>query len=90
MIRSALTKSKATIKVIAPEQGVVHGWQGDAWGHYFPVDAQIGEVLGSDFDILILPGGERGALKRLRGKALDGIAVKAGDLGGEGAGHPVS
>jgi protease I len=62
-IQRALTKAKASIQTIAPEQGVVNGWQGDAWGHYFPVNAQIGEALGSDFDILVLPGGERSVTK---------------------------
>ena len=62
-IQRALIKAKATTKNIAPEQGVVNGWQGEGWGHYFPVDAQIGEALGSDFDILVLPGGERGVEK---------------------------
>ena len=62
-IQRALTKAKAVIKTIAPEQGVVNGWQGEGWGHYFPVDVQINEALGSDFDMLVVPGGERGAEK---------------------------
>ncbi|MBV8060328.1 MAG: DJ-1/PfpI family protein [Alphaproteobacteria bacterium] len=62
-IQRALLKEKANIKTIAPEQGVVNGWQGNGWGHYFPVDGQIGETLGSDFDMLVLPGGERATAK---------------------------
>ncbi len=62
-IQRALTKAKANVKTIAPEHGVVNGWQGAGWGHYFPVDAQINEALGSDFDMLVLPGGERGIAK---------------------------
>jgi protease I len=58
-IQRALTKVQASIKTIAPEQGVVNGWQGAGWGHYFPIDMQIGNALGSDFDMLVLPGGER-------------------------------
>ena len=41
----------------------MNSWHDSAWGHYFPVDRQIGEVLGSDFDMLVLPGGERAATK---------------------------
>jgi protease I len=41
----------------------VNGWQGEGWGHYFPVDVSIGEALGSDFDALVLPGGERAVAK---------------------------
>ena len=62
-VQRALTKAKATIRTIAPEQGVVNGWQGQGWGHYFPVDVQIGGALGSDFDMLVLPGGERSTAK---------------------------
>ena len=62
-IQRALIKVKATIKTIAPENGVVNGWQGAGWGHYFPIDGQIGETLGSDFDMLVLPGGERATAK---------------------------
>lgn len=62
-IQRALTKSQAVTRTIAPEQGVVNGWQGAGWGHYFPVDINISEALGSDFDILVVPGGERGIAK---------------------------
>jgi protease I len=62
-IQRALTKARATMKTIAPEQGVINGWQGEGWGHYFPVDISISEALGSDFDALVLPGGERATAK---------------------------
>lgn len=62
-IQRALTTVKAKFKTIAPENGVVNGWQKDHWGHYFPVDIQIGEALGSDFDFLVIPGGERAMTK---------------------------
>jgi protease I len=62
-IQRALTVAKAKFKTVAPEQGVVNGWQGDHWGHYFPVDAPINEALGSDFDFLVIPGGERAIAK---------------------------
>jgi protease I len=62
-IQRALTTVKAKFKTIAPEQGVVNGWQKDHWGHYFPVDANISEALGSDFDFLVIPGGERAMTK---------------------------
>ena len=41
----------------------MNGWQGTNWGHYFPVDISISEALGSDFDFLVIPGGERGTAK---------------------------
>ena len=76
----ALLKSGAKLKVISPEQGLVNGWHGKAWGHYFPVDEQITDVLAADYDMLILPGGERSVAKlkqnahtrRIVGSFLDG------------------
>ena len=62
-IQRALTGLKAKFKTVAPENGVVNGWQGDHWGHYFPVDANISEALGSDYDFLVIPGGERAMAK---------------------------
>jgi protease I len=62
-MQRALTKVKAPYKIVAPEQGLVNGWQDNAWGHYFTVDCVIGTVLGSDFDALVLIGGERGVAK---------------------------
>ncbi|MEJ0062975.1 MAG: DJ-1/PfpI family protein [Alphaproteobacteria bacterium] len=62
-MQRALIKVGAKFRVVAPEQGLVNGWHDNAWGHYFPVDQTVGEALGSDFDILVLPGGERSAHK---------------------------
>ncbi len=62
-IQKALTRAKARIKIVAAEPGVVNGWQGDGWGHHFHVDAPMGETLGSDYDMLVLPGGSRGTAK---------------------------
>lgn len=62
-IQRELVKAGATTKTIAPENGVMHGWQGNGWGHYFPVNSNISEALGSDFDVLVIPGGERATTK---------------------------
>lgn len=59
----ALLKVGATLRTISPEQGLVNGWHGTAWGHYFPVDKPVGDVLAADFDMLLLPGGERSVAK---------------------------
>jgi protease I len=80
-IQRALTKAKAVTKTIAPEQGVVNGWQGDGWGHHFPVDVQINEALGSDFNMLVVPGGERAAAKlkdNLHARRIIGHFLEAG------------
>jgi protease I len=59
----ALLKAGAKPKIISPEQGLVNGWHGSAWGHYFPTDKHVGDVLAADFDLLVLPGGERSVAK---------------------------
>ena len=58
----------AVVKLVSPEQGLVNGWHGRAWGHYFPVDTPLSTSLAADFDALLVPGGERGVAK-LRGNA---------------------
>ena len=63
LVQRAMTKEKLGYKIVAPEQGLVNGWQDNAWGHYFTVDEQISAAMGSDYDILILIGGERGTAK---------------------------
>ena len=37
----------------------MNSWHGKTWGHFFPIDRPISAVLGSDLDMLILPGGQR-------------------------------
>lgn len=59
----ALLKAGANVRTVSPEQGLVNGWHGAAWGHYFPVDFQMGDVLGADYDCLFLPGGARSIAK---------------------------
>lgn len=64
----ALLAAGAKPKLISPEQGLVNGWHGKAWGHYFPIDAALSNALAADFDALLIPGGERG-IEKLAGGA---------------------
>ncbi len=59
----ALLAAGAKVSVISPEQGLVNGWHDQGWGHYFPVDAGVDTVMGSDLDGVIVPGGERSVAK---------------------------
>jgi len=43
-VQRALLKAGAAIQIVAPDQGLVNGWHGKSWGHFFPVDRQIGSV----------------------------------------------
>lgn len=58
-IARALAGQKQRAKVISPESGLIHSWGGGTWGHCYPSDAKIETSLGSDFDQLIIPGGQR-------------------------------
>lgn len=62
-VQRTMTKAKLAYKIVAPEQGLVNGWQDNAWGHYFTVDEPISGAMGSDYDFLILIGGDRGTTK---------------------------
>ncbi len=48
-----------SLKLISPDQGLVNGWEGTSWGHHFAVDQQLSTALGADFDVLVVPGGQR-------------------------------
>ena len=75
-LQRALAKVGARAVTIAPETGLVNGWNettkttddgktitmGD-WGHYHPVDRQLGETLAADLDGVIVPGGTRSLAK---------------------------
>lgn len=58
-----LLKAGATIKTVGTEPGLVNSWNNNAWGLYFPVDIQISQALGSDFDLLVVPSGARSIQK---------------------------
>jgi protease I len=58
-IARALAAEKIRANVITPETGLIHSWGEGTWGHCYPSDAKIEVSLGSDFDRLIIPGGQR-------------------------------
>lgn len=67
-VQRELIKTGATVKTVGTESGLVNSWNKDAgpmgaWGLYFPVDQQIGQTLGADFDALIVPAGTRAIQK---------------------------
>lgn len=55
----------ATMRLISTNQGLVNGWDGNAWGHNYAVDAPLNTALGADFDMLVIPGGKR-SLEKLK------------------------
>ena len=43
--QKALIQAGANVRVISPESGLVNGWEGEAWGHHFAVDAPLSSAL---------------------------------------------
>lgn len=58
-IQRALVNKKWKAHVISPETSLINSWAETSWGHSFAADGKIEVSLGSDFDMLIIPGGAR-------------------------------
>lgn len=57
--------------VVSPEDGEIKGWQHDHWGDPTKVDLTLEEAEASDFDALLLPGGQMNPDKlRMEDKAV--------------------
>lgn len=74
-LQRAIAKAGATLKTISCDNGLVNGWAGTGFGHYFPVDAQLGDILAADLDALIIPGGER-SINKLKGNLNTGRIIR--------------
>jgi protease I len=59
IIQRALLDAGANMRIVSPEQGLVHSWNGEGWGHHYAIDAPLGSALGADFSMLVVPGGVR-------------------------------
>jgi protease I len=60
-MQRALIAQRVFPKVIGAGGKLITAWDGEGnqWGHNFAVDVSVTEALGVDYDILIVPGGER-------------------------------
>lgn len=59
----ALIEKGANVRIVSPETGLVNGWDNTSWGHNFAVDQALNTALGADFDMVVVPGGERSSNK---------------------------
>lgn len=55
----ALLQAGAKVCIVSTEQGLVNSWNGTGWGHHFAVESHVGQTLAADFQLLVVPGGER-------------------------------
>lgn len=63
-----LLSAGAKMKVVSVDQGLITGMNKTGWGHNFPVDVSLSSALASDFDMLVIPGGD-GSCKKLLSSA---------------------
>ena len=63
VVQREMIKIGAVVRTAGTEPGLVNSWNGKSWGLYFPVDQQISQTLGADYDCLVVPSGARGVLK---------------------------
>ncbi|MEB8387269.1 type 1 glutamine amidotransferase [Rhodobacteraceae bacterium KMM 6894] len=53
-----LRDAGAEVHVVSPESGEIKGWDGGDWGRAVPVDRALSDISASDYDALVLPGGQ--------------------------------
>lgn len=58
-VQKSLLELGANVRIVSPEQGLVTAWNGTDWGHNFAVDAVLNTALGADYDVLVIPGGQK-------------------------------
>ncbi|MBW0001135.1 MAG: type 1 glutamine amidotransferase [Verrucomicrobia bacterium] len=56
--RQALQEAGATTHLVSAEPTEVKGWDEDHWGDTFPVDVPLDDADETEYDALLLPGGE--------------------------------
>lgn len=67
-----LREAGATVDVVSLEAGEIKGWEKKDWGRAVPVDRTLDEAKPSDYDALMLPGGQMNPdLLRVEPKAVD-------------------
>jgi len=57
VVQKSLAEAGALAQIISPENGLTNSWNEAGWGHHYPVDGNIGEVLSVDFDRIVILGG---------------------------------
>ena len=53
-----LAEAGAEVEVVSPESGEIKGWEKKDWGRPVKVDRALEEAHVSDYDALVLPGGQ--------------------------------
>jgi len=56
--RDRLKEAGAKVDVVSPEKGEIKGWDMKDWGRPVKVDRALSEARESDYDAIVLPGGQ--------------------------------
>lgn len=56
--RDAIREAGMEAVVASPESGEIRGWNKNDWGESVPVDLKLEDVKATEFDALVLPGGQ--------------------------------
>jgi len=56
--KAALEKAGATVHVLSIKTGEIKGWDKTDWGKFVKVDKLVTDVKTTDYDALVLPGGQ--------------------------------
>jgi deglycase len=56
--RAKLKAAGATVEVASPESDEIKGWDKRDWGRPVKVDKALADVKASDYDAIVLPGGQ--------------------------------
>jgi len=56
--RDRLKDAGAKVDVVSPEKGEIKGWDMKDWGRPVKVDRALSEARESDYDAIVLPGGQ--------------------------------
>ena len=56
--KKALEEAGAETHIVSPEDGTVKGWQHGEWGDAFDIDVPLQQASETDYDALVLPGGQ--------------------------------
>jgi len=67
--------------VASVEQGVLNSWSENTWGCCFPVDKHVSSILSFEYDVLIVPGGERSVAKLMQNPHVDRVVTGFFDAG---------
>lgn len=59
LTQQALLPAGASIRLVSMDQGLVNSWNESGWGLNFAADQVLSEALAADYDMLIVPGGQR-------------------------------